>query len=131
MNIKDVPQDDRYFKDTQIRDICYAVDEAGNYHQVASVGWEPKNEALSLTWEHIKEEATTIKQDIVAGKRSNLAYYMKIRLLTVKMLSSHTGISKRLIKRHLKSQMLLQELDHPSLLKYAEALNIKVEALWT
>ena len=102
MNIKDVPQDEKYFKDTNIRDICYAVDEEGKYRQVASVGWEAKNQALALTWEHISEEARAIKEEVLAQKKSPLAYYMHLRLYSVGLLSAYTGISRRIIKKHLK-----------------------------
>ena len=124
MNVKDVPQDERYFINTNIRDICYAVDEAGKYRQVASVGWEAKNEALALTWEHINEEAEAIKKEVLAQKRSPLAYYMHLRLCSVGLLAGYTGISRRIIKKHLHPDAF-KNAGHDYWAKYAQALNIE------
>jgi len=123
MNVKDVPQDEKYFINTNIRDICYAVDEDGKYHQVASVGWKAKNEALALTWEHINEEAEAIKKEVLSQKKSPLAYYMHLRLCSVGLLAEYTGIPKRIIKKHLKPSGF-KEAGHDCIAKYAQALHI-------
>lgn len=48
MKVEDVPQDLKYYKDSVIRDVNYAVDDQGQYQAVMSDGWAPKNEALEL-----------------------------------------------------------------------------------
>jgi hypothetical protein len=128
VKIEEVPQDSRYLDNTNLRDIYYAVDENGNYCQVASVGWEPKNEALSLTWETISEEAENIRKEVLAGEKSPLAYYMEMSLFDVNILSSYSGISKREIKKHLQPEAFNQ-LDEATLEKYASVLDITVEEL--
>ncbi|GHT09340.1 hypothetical protein FACS189426_07470 [Bacteroidia bacterium] len=128
MKIEEVPQDSRYLEKTSVRDIYYATDEDGNYHPVESVGWEPQNEALALAWEAISEEAENIRKEVLAGKKSPLAYHIAIHLFDVGILSSYSGISKKTIKKHLQPEVFNQ-LDETALEKYASVLNITVEEL--
>ncbi|MDR0687132.1 MAG: hypothetical protein LBF55_00405 [Prevotellaceae bacterium] len=128
MKVEEVPQDSRFLDDTNLRDIYYALDADGNYCQVASVGWEPKNDALSLTWENILEDAEVLRKEVLAGEKSPLAYYMKIRLFDVGILASYSGIPKRSIKKHLRPE-IFKQLDDDTLKKYADTLNITVEEL--
>ena len=51
MKVKDVPQDLKYYKGTLARDVCYAVDEQGQYTSVVSDGWEVKDDALEMALE--------------------------------------------------------------------------------
>ena len=51
MKLEEVPQDLKYYKDSVVRDLTYAVDEQGQYQAVVSDGWEPKNDALELALE--------------------------------------------------------------------------------
>ena len=52
MEIKDVPQDPGILDDYG-REICYAVDQNGNYSLVHSIGWDPKNTANRQAWQAI------------------------------------------------------------------------------
>ncbi|MDR0843985.1 MAG: hypothetical protein LBN71_02100 [Tannerella sp.] len=128
MKIEDVPQDSRYLEHTNVRDIYYATDEDGNYRQVTSVGWAPKNDALSMTWETISETAENIRKEVLAGEKSPLAYHIEMHLFNVGILSSYTGISRKLIKKHLQPEVF-NRLDEATLEKYAEVMNITVEEL--
>ncbi|MDR3093345.1 MAG: hypothetical protein LBU62_01720 [Bacteroidales bacterium] len=128
MKVEEVPQDRGALAPTNLRDIYYALDENGNYRQVPSVGWEPKNEALSLVWENISDEAQNIRQEVLEGKKSPLAYHLETHLFSVKMLASYMDIPKKTIKKHLQPEAFAQLDDH-FLQKYAEMLNITVEEL--
>ncbi|MDR0712942.1 MAG: hypothetical protein LBF89_01570 [Bacteroidales bacterium] len=128
MKIEEVPQDDGYLKDTNLRDIYYALDNDGKYRQVASTGWTPKTEALNLTWELISEEAETIRQDVLAGRKSPLAYHMAMRLFTVGILASYSGISRKIIKKHMQPKGF-ERIDGATLAKYAVAMNMSIEEL--
>lgn len=128
MKVEEVPQDGEYLDKTNLREVCYALDEQGNYRQVFSVGWQAKNDALSLTWEHIFEEAETTRQEVLAGKKSPLAYHMKRRLLNVKTLSAYAGVPKKTVRKHLHATAFLQ-LDESILQKYAGAMSITVAEL--
>jgi hypothetical protein len=129
MKIKDVPQDDcGFLKEGKVRDLCYAVDENGNYRQVLSTGWEPKNEAMKQSWALINETAEEIRQNVLQGKISPIAYYMGKNVMDVKLVASYTGISRWKVKRHMKP-VIFKKLKPSVLLKYAELFNISVEDL--
>ncbi len=131
MNINEVPQDDAGFlKEGKVRDVCYAVDDEGNYTQVLSVGWDPKNEAIRQAWKQINSKSEKIRQKVLDGKLSPLAYHMERGLMNVKILSQYTGFSRWVVRRHMKpckfNKLSIEELE-----KYAETLNISVETLKT
>ncbi|MDR1673390.1 MAG: hypothetical protein LBS09_08050 [Bacteroidales bacterium] len=128
MKVEEVPQDVGYLKDSNLRDIYYALDDSGSYCQVASIGWQPRTEALSLVWEHISEEADEIRQDVLQGKKSPLAYHMKIRLFDAGIMASYSGISKKTVKKHLQPTEF-ERLDDMFLQKYADILSMEVEEL--
>ncbi|MDR1405683.1 MAG: hypothetical protein LBI89_00575 [Prevotellaceae bacterium] len=130
MKIEEVPQDGQYLEKTGLREICYALDGQGNYRQVTSVGWAVKNDALSLTWEHISQESETIRQDVLAGRKSPLAYHMNMHLLNIKTLSAYAGISKKTVRKHLDPATFLR-LDASVLQAYADAMSITVAELTT
>jgi hypothetical protein len=103
MKINEVPQDGNILeKSGEVRDVCYAVDENGEYKQIISVGWEPKNEAIKFAWSLVEEEAEAIKCNVKAGKLSPLAYHIHKNLMTPEILASYTGFTKREIKRWCK-----------------------------
>jgi hypothetical protein len=129
MKIKEVPQDDAGFlKAGKVRDVCYAVDEQGNYTQVLSVGWDPKNEAMRNAWAEVDKNAEKEKQKVLQGKLSPLAYHMVRAMMNVKLLAQYTGFSRLQVKRHLKPDGF-NKLSPEELQTYAEALNITVEDL--
>lgn len=129
MKINDVPQDDAGFlKEGKVRDVCYAVNEEGNYEQVLSLGWDPKNEAMRMAWEQVHERAEKIKQKVLKGKLSPLAFYMERTMMNITILSQYSGFPRLKVKRNLKpasfGKLTLEELK-----VYAEALNISVDDL--
>jgi hypothetical protein len=128
MKKEEVPQDGRFLASTNVRDIYYALDEDGNYCQVESVGWEAKNEALSLTWDSILNAAETIRREVLAGEKSPLAYHIQVRLFDVGLLSAYSGISKKTIKKHLQYKEF-ERLDDAYLEKYAGVLNMSIDEL--
>ena len=91
--------------------------------------WEKKfdGSAVVMTTQ-LQEELEPIRQQVLAGKLSPLAYHIHINLFSVKLLSSYTGIAKRHIKKHLKPEYFNQ-LDEETLEKYASVLEISVEEL--
>jgi len=131
MNIQDVPQDNAGFlKEGKVRDVCYAVDDEGNYSQVLSVGWTPKNEAIKQAWDQVNSKAEKIRQKVINGKLSPLAYHMEKGLMNIALLSQYTGFSRWTIRRHLKP-LRFKKLSSADLEKYAEALTISIETLKT
>lgn len=118
-----VPQDDAELMEGRSREVCYAVDEEGNYIQAHSTGWEPKNAALKQAWEQVDEEAEKVRRLVQEGKLSPLAFFMARCMFDVKLLSQYTDIPKRKIKAHLDPDHF-RKLDETTLAKYAEAFDV-------
>lgn len=128
MKKKEVPQDNEGLHESKFRDLCYAVDENGNYVTVHSTGWVPKNAAMQQAWEEIHEKVNVTRQRVLAGELSMLAYFMKKNIMDLKLLAQYTGIPKRKLKKHMKPGKF-QTLDRKVLEKYAEVFNITIEEL--
>lgn len=130
MKVDEVPQDLKYFQNTVMRDVTYAVDENGNYTSVLSDGWSVKNDALELAMDNIYEGCEEIRQRVLAGETSLLEYYAAKNIMDIDLLSDYTGISKRNIRKHFDPKVFAQ-LDQKTLEKYADVLRITVEELTT
>lgn len=127
MKKKEVPQDKGLYEGL-LEDVCYAVDENGNYTVVRSTGWQPKTDALLQAWEVINEKVEEVKQQVLAGELSPIAYYMEKNLMDLKLLAAYTGLPKRKVRKHLKPGRF-NKLDDQTLMRYAETFGISVEML--
>jgi hypothetical protein len=127
MKKKEVPQDEG-LNEGRFEDVCYALDENGNYVAVLSKGWDPKTDALMQAWEVIEEKVEITRQQVLSGELSPIAYYMEKNLMDLKLLSDYTGLPKRKIRKHLKP-VHFNELNDKTLALYAETFGISVEEL--
>jgi len=123
-----VPQDDENLMEGRSREVCYAVDDKGNYVQALSSGWEPKNAALQQAWEQVHEQAEQARRQVLTGRVSPLAFFMARGMFDIKLLSDYTGIPKRRIKAHLAPETF-KHLDRGTLETYAQAFDISPEEL--
>jgi len=128
MKEKEVPQDDEGLLDGKLREVCYAVDEDGNYVTVLSTGWTPKNAALKQAWADINERIELTRQSVMSGKVSPLAYYMEKNIMDIKLLAKYTGIPGWKVRRHLKPGIFVKLKDE-IIGKYALALDITTDEL--
>jgi hypothetical protein len=127
MKKKDVPQDEG-LSEGLFEDICYALDENGNYTVVPTTGWQPKTDAMLQAWEVIHEKVEEIRERILSGELSPVAYYMEKNLMDVKLLADYTGLPKRKVRKHLKPDHF-KKLDNEILLRYAETFGISLDEL--
>ena len=130
MKVSDVPQDLNYYKDTVVRDLNYAVDEQGRYQAVVSDGWEAKDDALDVAWDHVRDQCDEVLERIKKGETSPLEYHATKNLMPINLLSSYTGFSKRTIRKHFNPANFIK-LDNDTLSIYADVLRITVEELKT
>ena len=128
MKIEDVPQDLKYYKDSIVRDVNYAVDDQWQYKVVMSDGWSPKTEALEVALDDIQEQCQEILARIRKGESSPLEYHAAKNLMTVELLSAYTGFSKRKIRKHFLPKYFAQ-LDEKTLKIYADVLRITTTEL--
>ena len=130
MKVKEVPRDSKILKNTVIRDVAYAVDDDGNYTSVISEGWAVKDDALGVTWDAIREKCEEVREKVLAGKLSPLAYHLEKNIMDIGLFAKYTGQTKRKAKRHLEPEKF-RELSDPILHQYADVLRISVEELKT
>ncbi len=123
-----VPQDNRGLAKKNIHELCYAVDENGNYTTVQSSGWEVKSEALEESLRHIDERVEQTKQEIKEGKLSPIAYFMELHRMDIGVLASYAGIHSWFVKRHFHPKRF-QKLSDKTLKKYADVFEISVDEL--
>ena len=128
MKENEVPQDLKYYKNSHVRDLTYAIDENGVYKAVISDGWEAKNDALEVAWESVHEQCSRILDKIRNGETSTLEYYATKNLMTIELLSSYTGFSKKTIRSHY-NPAVFAKLDEKTLGVYADTLRITIEEL--
>jgi hypothetical protein len=127
MKKQEVPQDHGLTEGLPI-DICYALDENGNYVKVVSSGWQPKTDAMLQAWEVINDKIEEVRQQVLSGELSPIAYFMEKSLMDVKLLADYTGFSKRKVRKHLQPGHFIK-LEDTKLARYAEVFEIEVEVL--
>jgi len=123
MKLDEVPQDEAYLEEGKIRDVCYALDKDGHYTRVYSKGWIPKNEAIRLAWDRIYEHAGEIRELVVKGKLSPIAFFMELNVMDAKILAQYLGISKWRVRRHMRMKGF-KKISPGLLERYAEALKV-------
>ena len=110
------------------KEICYAVDESGNYGTHLSNGWEIKASALGITWEDIERKVAAVKTQVLKGELSPIPYYIELRVMDLSIVSAYTGFWKWTIKRHFKPSVF-NTLSENKLKKYAELFEVSVSEL--
>ncbi len=123
-----VPQDDDKILEDKFKVVKYAVNENGEYEQVPTVGWEPENVALNQVWDEINQDIEDTRQKVANGKLSPIAYFMKKNLMDEKLLASHVGLNRFLVKWHLRPRKF-RKLKRKTLARYADVFNISVDEL--
>lgn len=128
MKKKEVPQDKSNLESANFRELCYAVDENGEYTTENSTGWEPKTVALKNAIEEINERTQNAKTRVIAGKISPIEYYMELHKMDVGILASYVGFWQWKVKRHFKPSVF-KKLSNKTLSKYAEVFDISIQEL--
>ena len=129
MQIKDVPQDPGILDDYG-REICYAVDQNGNYSLAQSIGWDPKNVANRQAWQRIEKKIDKARKDILDGKLSPIGFYMACHQMDVALLAQYMGLYRWQVRRHLKPAVF-KNIKRSILETYAALFNISVDELKT
>ncbi|MFV0573313.1 MAG: hypothetical protein ACK5M1_12925 [Xanthomarina gelatinilytica] len=128
MKKDEVPQDKSNLESANFKELCYAVDENGEYTTVNSSGWDPKTIALNKAIEEIKLRVEDAKQRVLNHKTSPIEYYMEYHKMDLPILTSYVGMWKWRVKRHFKPQVF-QKLSDKTLQKYADVFEISIQQL--
>ena len=102
MKKEEIPQDESNLSKSNVKELCYATDENGNYTTGLSTGWEPKTIALENSINAINERIEEAKQDIKSGKASPIVYFMELHRMDWITLADYVGMWKWRVKRHAK-----------------------------
>lgn len=128
MKKDEVPQDESNLDSANLKELCYAVDEDGNYTTVNSSGWDPKTIALKKAIEDINDRIETAKKRVLNNTTSPIEYYMEFHKMDISILASYVGIWSWRVKRHFKPKVF-KKLSHKTLEKYADTFEISIEQL--
>ena len=128
MKKNEVPQDKSNLESANFKELCYAVDENGEYTTELSTGWSPKTIALNNAIEALNERITASKQRVKDLKVSPLEYYMELHKMDLPILASYVGIWKWRVKRHFRPAVF-KNLNNKTLQKYADVFDITIEEL--
>ena len=93
-----------------------------------SAGWEPKNIANSQAWEQISRQLQDIRQQVLAGELSPLAYHMVKNQMDVSLLAQYMELPRWRVKRHLKPK-IFKKLKMKLLERYATLFRISPSQL--
>lgn len=129
MKAQDIPQDPSAL-DKFTKEVCYAVNESGEYVTELSRGWEIKSDALDVAWDDIEKRVEAAKEKVKAGEVSPLLYYMELKLMDIDIVAAYTGLWKWRVKRHLKPRVF-NKLSKKVLEKYANVFEVSLEELKT
>ena len=128
MKKNEVPQDKSNLESANFKELCYAVDENGEYTTELSTGWSPKTIALNNAIEALNERIAASKQRVRELKASPLEYYMELHKMDLPILASYVGIWKWRVKRHFRPAVF-NTLNNTTLQKYADVFDITIEEL--
>lgn len=62
MKKNEIPQDREELDDSNFNELCYAVDDDGNYVTGKSTGWDPKKIALDNAIQEIRDRTEAAKR---------------------------------------------------------------------
>ena len=128
MKKEEVPQDKSNLSKSNMKELCYATDENGNYTTALSSGWEPKTIALENSIQDINERVEQARNEVKAGISSPIVYFMEVHKMDWNILASYVGMWVWRVKRHGKPSVF-KKLNDKIMAKYAEAFEISVETL--
>lgn len=128
MKKEEVPQDKSNLESAHFRELCYAVDEDGEYTTTNSTGWEPKTIALDNAIKALEERADDARRRVRAGTTSPVEFYMELRRMDPGILASYMGCWSWRIRRHFKPA-IFKRLPEKTLRRYAEVFEIPLDDL--
>jgi PHD/YefM family antitoxin component YafN of YafNO toxin-antitoxin module len=128
MNENQVPQDKSSLSQKNIKEMCYATNEKGEYVSVLSSGWEAKTVALDSTFELLNERIEEAKIEVNQKKSSPIKYYMELNKMDIPTLADYVNKNPLLVKLHIKP-LFFNLLSKSSLQKYAQVFEISVQEL--
>lgn len=129
MKINEVPQDHGIIEGHG-QEICYAVNEQGQYTLAPSLGWDVKNVVNDQAWDLIFKEIQKAHTKVINNKLSPLAFHLTRNQMDVKLLAQYVSMARWRVRCHLNPR-LFNRLSESKLQAYADVFNISIEELKT
>ncbi len=92
MKKNEVPQDKSSLESGNFKELCYAVNENGEYTTAGSSGWAPKTIALNNALQEISERVQDAKTRVLNNQTSPIEYYMELHKMDITILASYVGL---------------------------------------
>jgi hypothetical protein len=127
MKKNEIPQDPSAL-DKFTKEVCYAVDDKGEYTTGLSRGWQVKADALGITLDEAHNRTVNAREKVASGEASPILFFMELNMMDLPIVAAYTGFWQWTIKRHLKPSVF-KELSDKKLAKYAEIFDVSVEEL--
>lgn len=127
MKKNEIPQDPSAL-DKFTKEVCYAVDDTGEYTTGLSRGWQVKADALGITLQEVEVRTANARQKVKSGEASPILFFMELNMMDVPIVSAYTGFWQWTVNRHLKPSVF-KDLSEKKLARYAEIFDITVEEL--
>jgi len=113
---------------TYNRELFYHFDKENGYTQKVDYQ-NPYNQVIiKQSWDAAEQRLEEVRQMVILGKSSPIAYYMEKILMEVPMLAAYMEIPKWRVRRHLKSKVF-KKLKPEVLVKYAAIFEIPTDQL--
>jgi hypothetical protein len=111
------------------RELFYFFDKEKNcYTRHVDYQYQANQVIIKQGWDALEERISEIRDKVIAGKLSPLAYYMERSQMEVPMLSEYAGIRKWRVRKHLLPKGF-GRLSPEDIQKYTRALDITTEQL--
>ncbi len=116
---------------TNNRELFYHFDpEKKEYEQRVGYQHSANQVIIKQSWDVVEERLNEVKEQVIRGELSPIAWYMEKNLMEVPMLAEYTGFWKRTVRKHLTPKGF-HKLDGKSLNKYATIFNVSTHQLQT
>jgi hypothetical protein len=126
--VKDQVTDGNELIYTYNREVFYHFDKEKGFSQEVTYQ-NPNNQVIiKQSWDAAEQRLEEVRQLVIIGKSSPVAYYMEKILMEVPMLAAYMELPKWRVRRHMKSSVF-KRLKPEILKKYAEVFGITVEEL--
>lgn len=126
--VKEIPTGENELIYTYNRELFYHFDKENGFTQKVDFQNPDNQVIIKQSWDAAEQRIDEVKQQVIIGKLSPVAYYMEKILMETPMLAAYMEISKWRVKRHMKSSVF-KKLKPEILKKYASVFGITMEEL--
>lgn len=121
------PEEDLIYKNN--RELFYSFNSEQNcYTRKVDYQYQANQVIIKQGWDVLEDRLDDLKNRVIKGELSPLAYFMEEKQMDVPMLAGYAGVRKWKVRRHLRPKNFIK-LPHEELKKYASALQVSVEQL--